>query len=65
MASKECFHFTNLKNLPSIKKHGLVPSLEGNSDAVQDENPKVSYSDTIIGAIGMYANFKQVYDEIK
>lgn len=65
MASKQCFHFTNLKNLKSINKFGLIPTLNKNSDWVQDENPKVSYSDSIIGAIGMYANYIQVYDEIR
>ena len=65
MASKECFHFTNLKNLKSINKFGLIPTLNKNSDWVQDENPKVSYSDSIIGAIGMYVNYIQVYDEIR
>ena len=65
MASKECFHFTNLKNLKSINTFGLKPTLSKNSDWVQDENPKVSYSDSIIGAIGMYVNYIQVYDEIR
>lgn len=65
MASKECFHFTTLDRVNSIKENGLECRLEENSKAVSDRKKKISYSDTKIGSIGLYANFEQVYLEYK
>ena len=65
MASNECFHFTKLKNLYSIKNIGLQPSLDENSKAVGDEKPKISFSDGKIGAIGLYLEFYRVFNDYK
>ena len=65
MASNECFHFTKLKNLYSIKNIGLQPSLDKNSKAVGDEKPKISFSDGKIGAIGLYLEFYRVFNDYK
>lgn len=65
MASKECFHFTKLDRAYSIRDNGLQIRLEENSKAVGDTKPKISYSDTKIGAIGLFANFYEVYNDYK
>ena len=65
MASNECFHFTELKNLYSIMEKGLEPRLDKNSKVVGDRKVKVSYSDSKIGAIALYANFYEVYTNYK
>lgn len=65
MCSKECFHFTNLDRLSSIKQYGLLPRLEDNSKAVKDTVPKVSFSDGRYAAAGLMADFYQVYCSIK
>jgi hypothetical protein len=65
MASKECFHFTTLDRMYSIKNNGLQCRLEDNSKSVGDSKSKISFSDSNIGAIGLYANFEQVYLEYK
>ena len=65
MASKECFHFTTLERLNNINKNGLEARSEDRSKAVSDSKKKISYSDSKIGAIGLYCNFEQVYLEFK
>lgn len=65
MASTECFHFTKLKNLYSIKNNGLKPRLDGNSKAVGDTKPKISFSDTKVGAVGLFLEFYRVYNDYK
>lgn len=65
MSSKECFHFTNLDRLSSIKQYGLIPRLEDNSKVVKDTAPKVSFSDGRYAAAGLMADFYQVYCSIK
>lgn len=39
--------------------------MENNSKAVGDKAPKISYSDTKLGAIGLFANFYYVYSQYK
>ena len=65
MASKECFHFTNLKNLDSINQSGLRPMLSEHSAGVKDKTKKLSYADGKIGAIGILSNFYEVIEEIR
>ena len=65
MASTECFHFTKLKHLYSIRNIGLQPRLDKNSKAVGDTNPKVSFSDSKVGAIGLFLEFYRVYNDYK
>lgn len=65
MASKECFHFTTLERLNNINKKGLEARSEEHSKSVSDSQKKISYSDSKIGAIGLYCNFEQVYLEFK
>ena len=65
MSSKECFHFTKLYKAYSIRNEGLQPKLEQNSRAVGDTKPKISYSDSKIGAIGLFSNFYSVYTSYK
>lgn len=65
MCSNECFHFTNIDRLLSIKQYGLIPRLEGNSKAVKDTTPKVSFSDGRYAAAGLMADFYHVYCSIK
>lgn len=62
---EDCYHFTNIKNLNSINRTGLNKRLEIRSDCVKDKKEKISYSIGKIGVIGLYANFQQVYDEVK
>lgn len=65
MASKECFHFTKLDRAYSIRDNGLQVRLEENARVVGDTKPKISYSDSKIGAIGLFANFYEVYNNYK
>lgn len=65
MASNECYHFTKLKYLYSIRKNGLQPRLDTNSKAVGDTKPKISFSDTKRGAIGLFLEFYGVYNDYK
>lgn len=65
MASKECFHFTKLDRAYGIRDNGLQVRLEENSKSVGDTKPKISYSDSKIGAIGLFANFYEVYTGYK
>ena len=61
MASRECFHFTKLKYLYSIRNDGLLPKLDINSKAVGDTKPKISFSDSRVGAVGLFLEFNRVY----
>lgn len=65
MASKECFHFTKLKYLYSIRNDGLLPKLDINSKAVGDTKPKISFSDSRVGAVGLFLEFNRVYNDYK
>lgn len=65
MASTECFHFTKLKNLYSIKNEGLKCCLDGNSKLLKDKKPKISFSDGKVGVIGMFFEIQRVYTEFK
>lgn len=65
MASKECFHFTKLDRAYGIRDNGLQVRLEENSKSDGDTKPKISYSDTKIGAIRLFANFYEVYTAYK
>lgn len=65
MASKECFHFTKLDRMFSIRDKGLKIRLENNSKAVGDSKRKISFSETRIGAIGLYSNFYKVFYDYK
>ena len=61
MSSKECYHFTKLNRAYSISKKGLVPRLEANSKAVNDGASKISFSDGKMAAVGLFADFFNVY----
>ena len=65
MASKDCLHFTKLEYLNSINEKGLQIRLSKNSYAVSDKKSKISFSEGKIGAIGLYANFYEVYTQYK
>lgn len=65
MVSKECFHFTKLDRAYSIRDTGLQARLENNSKSVGDTKSKISYSDSKIGAIGLFAIFYEVYTDYK
>ena len=65
MALNECFHFTKLKNLYSIRNNGLQPKLDKNSKAVGDTKPKISFSIGKIGAVGLFLEFYRVYNDYK
>ena len=65
MASNECFHFTKLKNLYSIRNDGLQPKLDKNSKAIGDIKPKISFSIGKIGAVGLFLEFYRVYSDYK
>lgn len=65
MASNECFHFTKLKNLYSIRNTGLQPKLDKNSKSVGDVKPKISFSIGKIGAVGLFLEFYRVYSDYK
>ena len=61
MASKDCYHFTKLNRAYQIEKKGLEPRIEGNSKAINDNDPKISFSDGKIATAGLFANFYDVY----
>lgn len=61
MSSKECYHFTKLNRAYSISKKGLVPRLEANSKAVNDSASKISFSDGKMAAVGLFADFYNIY----
>lgn len=65
MEQKECFHFTRLERAYGIRDKGLEVRLEENSKSVGDQKPKVSYSISKIGAIGLISNFYEVYTNYK
>lgn len=65
MVSNECFHFTNLKNLYGIKNTGLQPKLDKNSKSVGDAKPKISFSIGKLGAVGLFIDFNNVYNDYK
>ncbi len=65
MISNECFHFTKLKNLYSIKNYGLQPRLDKNSKVVGDTKPKISFSMGKAGAVGLFLEFYRVYNDYK
>lgn len=65
MKQKECFHFTRLERAYGIRDNGLEVRLEENSKTVGDKKPKVSYSISKIGAIGLISNFYEVYTNYK
>ena len=46
MASKECFHFTKLDRMFSIRDKGLQIRLENNSKAVGDSKRKISFKNS-------------------
>ena len=65
MSGKECYHFTYLNRAKSINQNGLQPMLGENSKIVKDSEPKISFSDGRIGAVGIFAEFYRVYCDIK
>ena len=62
---KQCYHFTQLCRADSINQKGLESRAEGNCKSVGDTKKKVSYSLGKVGAIGLYANFYEVYQNYK
>lgn len=65
MSDKKCFHFTNLSNVYSIRKIGLIPNIGSNSKGVNDSTEKVSFSEGRLEAAGIFANFYRGYIDRK
>lgn len=57
--------YKKLKYLYSIRNNDLQPRLDINSKAVGDTKPKISFSDTKLGAIGLFLEFYRVYNDYK
>lgn len=65
MSSNQCFHFTYLSRANKIREQGLIPRIEENSEALKDTSSKVSFSDGRYAAAYLFANFYNVYKQIK
>lgn len=63
--NKQCYHFTKMCRADSINQKGLLPRAEDNCKSVGDTKKKVSYSLGKVGAVGLYANFYEVYQRYK
>ena len=61
----DCYHFTNVENIPAIMAKGLVPSYGTNSALIGDTKKKVYFSEGFAGAISLYVDFELVYEQIK
>lgn len=60
----KCYHFTNIKNIESIKKYGLIPKNGDNSKMIDDNKTKVFFSEGYTGCIALYVDFNIVYNDI-
>lgn len=64
MSSNECFHFTKLSRINQIRLDGLNARCEENSKVVNDDSPKISFSDGRYAAAGLFSMFYDKYKSI-
>lgn len=61
---KKYYYMASLNRVRSISNAGLTPQND-DSKHFDQEKDKISFSEGMVGAVALYANFQKCYDEVK
>lgn len=62
---KKYYYMASLNRVRSISNAGLSPQNNDNKHITDQEKNKLVFSEGMVGAVALYANFQKHYDEIK